>query len=168
MSSRVSNVNSPAQVLQEASLINGSHRADANSDNALSVARCVNCECHGKSYLRHSYTRLAWIRSVVVAQTPLQRTTPHQPNMSWLVRRRLITEALKIPQPPLLYGLSHYTVLARGLMFRNVKSGERVHDPRHRGMLSVLNLESSSRRLVQENPPSSQIRPAIHFTSIPT
>ena len=62
-----------------------------------------------------------------------KRTTTYQPNMSWLVRRRLITEALKIPQPPLLYGLSHYTMLARGLMFRNVKSGERIHDPRHRG-----------------------------------
>ena len=64
------------------------------------------------------------------ARCNAQRRT--QPNMSWLVRRLLITEALKIPQPPLLYGLLHYTVLARGLMFRNV-SGERAHDPRRRG-----------------------------------
>ena len=50
-------MNSPARVLQEASFNDGGLGADANSDNALSVARCVNGECHGNP-ISNTHTRI--------------------------------------------------------------------------------------------------------------
>jgi len=59
VSSWVGNMNSPARVLQEASFNDGGLGADANSDNALSVAWCVNGECHGNPISNtHTRTRL--------------------------------------------------------------------------------------------------------------
>jgi hypothetical protein len=38
---------SPTETFKQTSLVDGGNGVDANSDNALSVSRCVNGVCHG-------------------------------------------------------------------------------------------------------------------------
>jgi hypothetical protein len=55
-------MNSPAKAGQQASLVDSSNRADAYSDDALPVSRCVNGECHWQILPMANIQLFGWIR----------------------------------------------------------------------------------------------------------
>jgi hypothetical protein len=62
-------VNPPTKAFKQASLVDSGNRVDTNSDNALSVFRCVNGVCHGILNRHKAVERVAKI-SVAGRFTP--------------------------------------------------------------------------------------------------